>query len=102
MSLISALLATDAEVVWDGLTVRILRPTVAHFIAAQDAESRGVWMPAWYVATHVVGVDGQTLWKSHEELRVLSAPKIIALARLIEPLYLEGLDSPALAAKPCG
>ncbi len=100
MSVLESLLAREAVVQFDGNDVRLLRPTVAHFVAAQDAETRGTWMPAWYCASHVLGADGSTLWKHADELRALSAPKVLALARLIEPLYVEGLDLPALPAKP--
>jgi hypothetical protein len=99
--ILDALLARDHTVDFNGKSVRLRRPTVADLIAAQDAETRGVFMPAYYCAAHVLAEDGTTLWKSPDELRGLSAPAVVALSRLIEPLYLEGLDLDRLPAKPC-
>lgn len=98
--ILDALLARESVVDFNGQQVRLRRPTVADLIAAQDAESRGTFMPAWYCAAHVLGSDGQCVWKSAEELRTLSAPQVIALSRLIEPLYVEGLDLDRSPAKP--
>ena len=97
---INAFVGVDAASAMDPATVRLRRPTVADLIAAQDAESRGTFMPAWYCAAHVLGSDGQCVWKSADELRTLSAPQVIALSRLIEPLYVEGLDLDRSPAKP--
>lgn len=99
--ILDALLARESVVDFEGHQVRLRRPTVADLIAAQDAESRGVFMPAYYCAAHVLAADGTTLWKSADELRSLSAPRVVALSRLIEPLYVEGLDLDRLHAKAC-
>ena len=92
--ILDALLARNVTVKFREQSVTLRRPTVADLVAAQDAEKRGVFMPAFYCAAHVLDANGETLWKSHEELRTLSAPDVIALSRLIEPLYVEGLDLP--------
>lgn len=97
--IIHALLAQDAVVEFRGEQIRLRRPTVADLIAAQDAESRGAFMPAWYVANHLLGPDGRNQFANPDELRAMSAPAVVALSRLIEPLYLEGLDLQAPPAK---
>jgi hypothetical protein len=99
MSLIESFLARPVAVEFDGRTLYLKRPTVAHLIAAQDAESRGEFMPAWYVLTHVVTSAGTPEFGSIEIVKELSAPLVLRLARLIEPLYVEGLDLPAPHAK---
>ena len=73
--MLESLLAREAVVQFDGNDVRLLRPTVAHFVAAQDAETRGTWMPAWYCAAHVLGADGSTLWKHAETLKLLQGSR---------------------------
>jgi hypothetical protein len=73
---------------------------VAHFIAAQDAESRGEVMPAWYVWQHLLDENGKQAFSNIELVKdVCSAPMAIRLGRLIEPLYVEGLDLQAPHAK---
>ncbi len=99
-SLIDAFLAKPAVVEFDGRALLLSRPTVAHFIAAQDAETRGEFMPAWYVWQHVLDEDGKQAFKSVDVVHDLcSAPVVIRLSKIIEPLYVEGLDLPAPHAK---
>ena len=99
MSLIDSFLARPVAVEFDGRTIHLKRPTVAHLIAAQDAESRGEFMPAWYVLNHVVTSAGTPEFGSMDLVKELSAPLVLRLARIIEPLYVEGLDLPAPHAK---
>ena len=99
-SIIDAFLSRPAVVEFDGGTITLARPTVAHFIAAQDAEARGEFMPAWYVWQHLLEKDGRQAFVSIEYVKdFCNAPTVIRLARLIEPLYVEGLDLPAPHAK---
>lgn len=99
-SIIDAFLAKPASVEIDGRAVALSRPTVAHFIAAQDAESRGEFMPAWYVWQHLLDENGKQAFANIELVKdVCSAPMVIRLGRLIEPLYVEGLDLQAPHAK---
>ncbi len=90
--LLDAFLSRPAVVTFDGVVLHLKRPTVAHLIAAQDAESRGEFMPAWYVLNHVVKADGSAEFSSIELVRELNAPTVLRIARLIEQLYVEGLD----------
>jgi hypothetical protein len=89
--MIDALLARPLAVEFRGETVRLRRPTIGDLVAAIDVQSRGENMAAWYVATHVLDSDGAQMYTLDVAKR-LSAPAVIALARLIEPLYSEGLD----------
>lgn len=89
--MIDALLARPSEVQFRGATVRLRRPTVADLVALLDAESRGEYLPALYVANHVIDAQGERVY-TVETVKTLSAPAVIALSRLIEPLYSEGLD----------
>lgn len=89
--MIEALLARPKTVDFRGEPVVLRRPTVADLVAALDASTRGDRMEPWYVANHVLGPDGRLLY-TIEEAQKLSAPACIALARIIEPLYTEGLD----------
>ena len=99
-SIVDAFLSRPAVVQFDDKDVMLSRPTVAHFIAAQDAESRGEFMPAWYVWQHTLDENGRQAFKSIEYVKeICNAPLVMRLARLIEPLYLEGLDLPAPHAK---
>lgn len=99
-NLIDAFLARAAVIEIDGKSLAIARPTVAHFIAAQDAETRGEFMPAWYVWQHVLDENGKQAFASLDVVKDLcSAPLVIRLAKLIEPFYVEGLDLPAPHAK---
>lgn len=89
--MIEALLARPLTVEFRGEAVRLRRPTIADLVAAIDAQSRDENMPAWYVATHVLDADGANMYTLDVAKR-LSAPAVIALAKMIEPLYSEGLD----------
>ena len=89
--MIEALYAHDVVVDFRGERVTLCRPTVGDLVAALDAESRGQNMAAWYVANHVLNSDSMKRY-TYEEVLKLSAPAVVALSRLIEPLYTEGLD----------
>ena len=89
--MLEALLARPVTLEFRGETVRVRRPTIGDLVAAIDAQSRGENMPAWYVAAHVLDSDGANMYTLDMAKR-LSAPAVIALARIIEPLYSEGLD----------
>jgi hypothetical protein len=89
--LIDALIARPIHVPFRGEMVRLRRPTVGDLIAMIDAESRGLHMPAMYVAMHVIDEQGERAY-TYETTLNLSAPAVIALSREIEKLYGEGLD----------
>lgn len=89
--IIDALTARPTEIVFNGETVRLRRPTVGDLVAMIDAQSRGVHMAAMYVAMHVIDAQGERVY-SYETALNLSAPAVIALSREIEKLYGEGLD----------
>jgi len=89
--LIDALKACPTEISFRGERVRLRRPTVGDLIALIDAESRGLHMPAMYVAMHVIDDQNERAY-TYETALSLSAPAVIALSREIEKLYGEGLD----------
>jgi len=89
--MIDALLARPLVTDFRGEIVRLRRPTIADLVAALDAQSRGENMAAWYIAAHVLAPDGSLAY-TLEQAKGLHAPSAIALTRLIEPLYSEGLD----------
>ncbi len=89
--MIEALRGQNLTIDFRGERVTLRRPTVADLVAALDASSRETHMSAWYVARHVLGADGQLAYTLDEVMK-LSAPAVVALARVIEPLYTEGLD----------
>jgi len=88
---IDALAARPLATEFRGEPIRLRRPTIGDLVAAIDAQSRGENMAAWYVAAHVLAPDGSLAY-TIDQARQLSAPACIALARIIEPLYSEGLD----------
>jgi hypothetical protein len=89
--MIDALKARPLEIQFRGEAVRLRRPTVGDLVAMIDAESRGRFMPAEYVAAHVIDAQGERIY-TYETALNLSAPAVVGLSKEIEKLYGEGLD----------
>ena len=89
--MIDALLARPTIVRIGTKEFRCRRPTVADFIAVLDAESRGEYLPALYVANHLIDENGERMF-TPETARNLHGPSVVILSRQIEVLYTEGLD----------
>lgn len=89
--MIAALLAKPCTIDFRGERVAIRRPRVVDIVAALDASARGDYMPAWFVLNHVLEGDVPA-FASMEEVMRLDGPAVVELARMIEPLYTEGLD----------
>lgn len=91
MSIHDALTARPLDIDFRGTKVRLRRPTVGDLVSMLDAESRGLSMPAAYIAAHVIDDQGERVY-TYETALKLHAPSAISLSREIEKLYGEGLD----------
>lgn len=98
--MIHALLAKPKRIEFRGEQVVLRRPTVADLVALMDANERGVFLPAWYVLTHVMDGDAQA-FESLEQVMRLDATAVNELSRHIDAMYGEGQDLPQAPAKSC-
>lgn len=89
--MIASLLSKTCELEVGQERVRVRRPTVADFVAAIDASTRGLFMPAWFVFNHALDGDAQA-FESIEQVQRLDGCRVIQLGKQIEGLYAEGLD----------
>lgn len=90
--MIQALNMEPVALVAGGVEITLRRPTVADFVAFQDATQRGVNPAAWYVWNHVVKPDGRRAFASVEQVLELPFPWVRAVAQEVDQLYGEGVD----------
>lgn len=89
--MIASLLSKTCELEVGQERIRVRKPTVADFVAAIDASTRGLFMPAWFVLNHVLDGDVQA-FETLEQVNRLDGCRVIQLGKQIEGLYAEGLD----------